>query len=204
MDFFTAPPPPERKPMKREKRPPWLGPPEDFVGAVVPVDRTLFRTEALAIVLTDALAFPEGVTLNVRMAFRRLEGVNDDVWWDRHDRLFDFHGHHGSRLSDEVMRLGVRFSDGSKATTVDGAPGTGEQPSPHSDGPVLHLQGSGDRSGGDDFATGHWPLWLWPLPPPEPFEVAVEWPAFEVPLTFTEIDGAPLVAAARRAHSYWP
>ena len=46
-----------------------------------------------------------------------------------------------------------------------------------------------------DSAYGRWLMWLWPLPPPEPFEFAVEWPAFDVPLTFNEIDGGEINAA---------
>ncbi|MFF0574981.1 hypothetical protein [Streptosporangium saharense] len=204
MEFFTAPPPRERKTEKREKSPPWLGPPEDFVGAVMPVDLTLFHSETLAIVLTDAVVFPEGARLNVRMAARRSEEIDDETWWDRHERMFTFHGRHRSSL-DEGIRFGVRFSDGSKATTVDGVlDHTGDGPPPRPDGPVLHCRRSGSSSGSDDFLSGHWPLWLWPLPPPETFEFAVEWPLFEVPLTFTEIDGAPIAAAAERAHPYWP
>ncbi|MER7128028.1 hypothetical protein [Streptosporangium saharense] len=204
MNFFTAPPPRERKPEKREKRPPWLGPPEDFVGAVAPLDLALFHSETLAVVLTDAVVFPEGARLNVRMAARRSEEIDDETWWDRHERMFNVHTRHRSSL-DENIRFGVRFSDGSKATTVDDVlDRTGDWPPPRPDGPVLHCRRSGNSSGSDDFLSGHWPLWLWPLPPPEPFEFAVEWPLFEVPLTFAEVDGTPVAAAAERSHPYWP
>lgn len=48
------------------------------------------------------------------------------------------------------------------------------------------------------------PLWLWPLPPAEPFELAVEWPFGGIDLRFTELDGAAVVAVARRSVSLWP
>jgi hypothetical protein len=116
----------------------------------------LFRSETPAIVLADAVAFPAGVTIRLQMAARRVERVNDDTWWDRHDLMFG-HRRHRFRaedsLPDEVVRFGVRFPDGSKATTGDGR--------------------------------------------------AVEWPLYDVPLTFTELDGAAIVAAGR-AQPYWP
>ena len=47
-------------------------------------------------------------------------------------------------------------------------------------------------------------LWLWPLPPAEGFEFAVEWPFGGIGLTITELDGAAIVAAASRSAPYWP
>jgi hypothetical protein len=47
-------------------------------------------------------------------------------------------------------------------------------------------------------------LWLWPLPPAETFELAVEWPLGGIELTITELDGAAITAAAGRSAHYWP
>jgi hypothetical protein len=47
-------------------------------------------------------------------------------------------------------------------------------------------------------------LWLWPLPPAEAFEFAVEWPFGGIGETIVELDGAAIVAAASRSASYWP
>jgi hypothetical protein len=47
-------------------------------------------------------------------------------------------------------------------------------------------------------------LWLWPLPPAEPFEFAVEWPFGDIDLSIAELDGAAMVAAAGRSAHYWP
>lgn len=38
----------------------------------------------------------------------------------------------------------------------------------------------------------------------QPFEFAVEWPLGGIGLTFTELDGAAVVSAARRSAPYWP
>ncbi|MEV7907677.1 hypothetical protein [Streptomyces anulatus] len=173
----------------------------------MPIGRMLFHSGTLAIALSTVTAFPEGVEINIRMAARLVEGVNDDTWWDRHDALFG-HRHHrfrpGQSLNDETIRFGVRFPDGAKATTLDGRLERRDWPPPRPEGPILDHRGGGGGSGGARSATSRWNLWLWPLPPPETFEFAVEWPAFGVPLTFTEIDGATIAAAAGRARPYWP
>ncbi|MDP9847121.1 hypothetical protein [Streptosporangium lutulentum] len=209
MDFFTAPPPPpEPEPVEERVLPPWVGPPDRMLGGTVPIERMLFHTEALVIALTSAVAFPEGTKLYLRMAARRVEGVNADTWWDRRELFYGGPHRHGARpgqsLDDEVLRFGVRFPDGGKATTVDGRQHRGEWPPPRPEGPLLQYGGGGSGSGGDHFVSSSRSLWLWPLPPPEPFEFVVEWPALDVPLTFVEIDGAPIVAAAGRAQPYWP
>ncbi|SNT35706.1 hypothetical protein SAMN05216276_103665 [Streptosporangium subroseum] len=209
MDFFTAPPPPsEPEPVEEMVHPAWVGPPDAMLGGTVPIERTVFRSEALVIVLTSAVAFPEGVKLHTQMAARRVEGVSEKTWWDRHELFFGVRHHRGARpgepLGDEVLRFGVRFPDGGKATTVDGRQHPGEWPPPRPEGPLLRDSGGGGGGGGDHFVSSSRKLWLWPLPPSEPFEFVVEWPAFDVPLTFVEIDGALIAAAAERARPYWP
>jgi hypothetical protein len=69
-------------------------------------------------------------------------------------------------------------------------------------GPLLSwTPGSGMRRRELGFSVG---LWLWPLPPAESFEFAVEWPLGGIGLTIVELDGAAIVAAARRSGYYWP
>lgn len=47
-------------------------------------------------------------------------------------------------------------------------------------------------------------LWLWPSPPRESFERAVEWPIGGVELSIVELDVAAIAAAAQLAAPYWP
>ncbi|MFC6081107.1 hypothetical protein [Sphaerisporangium aureirubrum] len=210
MEFFTAPPPLEREPFEERALPAWVGPPTGILGAISPIERMLFEGDALVIALVSGTVFPEGVKIAVQIGARRTEGMDEDTWRTRHELLMHGNHHpfarHGASLDDEVLRFGVRFSDGSKATTVDRrAESGGEWPPPRPDGPILQYSGGGGSSrNNNDFASSGWSMWLWPLPPPEPFEFAVEWPAFGVPLIFTEIDGAPINAAAARARPFWP
>ncbi|WP_271223704.1 hypothetical protein [Streptosporangium carneum] len=189
-----------------KEHPPWHGPPDDLLGATVGVEQTVFRSETLVIELASAVAFPENVKFHLRMAARHVEGVND-VWWRRRDLMFGGLHHWGNPdrpLEDETIRFGVRFPDGSKGTTLEEKLDFDDWPPPRPTGPVLRHRGGGGGGGTNSFISGHWDLWLWPLPPPEPFEFAVEWPAFGVPLTFVEIDGTEIAAAAGRARPYWP
>ncbi|MBB4913380.1 hypothetical protein [Streptosporangium saharense] len=209
MDFFTPPPRRGRDVAAEERdQPPWTGPPKDLLGGTVAVEKTLFQNDALAIVLASAVAFPENVKFHVRLAARRLLDEDEDTWWERRGLMFEGRRHRtrpSRLLKDEVLRFGVRLPDGTKATTVEGRTHSDEWPPPRPEGPVLRLGsgGGGGDGGSDRMATGHWNLWLWPLPPPEPFEFVVQWPAFDVPLTFTKIDGEALATAAERARPYW-
>ncbi|HJQ73889.1 MAG TPA: hypothetical protein VJ814_03310, partial [Gaiellaceae bacterium] len=104
-------------------------------------------------------------------------------------------------LEPEVLRLGVQFSDGRKATNVDGRmpfgmPGEPDEPP---EGPVLFPRGGG---GGD----GRWQqgFWVWPLPPAGPLAFVCEWPAAGIPETRNEIDAALVRDAAADAAVLWP
>jgi hypothetical protein len=58
--------------------------------------------------------------------------------------------------------------------------------------------------GRPEVAFRRFALWLWPLPPAEAFEFAVEWPSGGIELTIAELDGAAIEAAASRSAPYWP
>jgi hypothetical protein len=62
----------------------------------------------------------------------------------------------------------------------------------------------GGRGGGQEIGFHHFGLWLWPSPPPETFEFAVEWPAGGIGLTVVTLDGAAIEEAAARSAPYWP
>jgi hypothetical protein len=95
----------------------------------------------------------------------------------------------------EMLRFGVEFSDGRKATNVDGRGYAGGQP----DGPVLWGMGGG--GGG-----GRWrqDFWVWPLPPAGSLAFVCEWPAAEIPLTRAEVDAALLLNASSRVRQLFP
>ena len=82
--------------------------------------------------------------------------------------LFGPQRHHARRvgvgegLPDEMLRFGVQFADGGKATNTGGLH-YDEEPPP---GPVMH--GGGGGGGGGDWRQSEW---VWPLPPPGPVRI---------------------------------
>jgi hypothetical protein len=115
---------------------------------------------------------------------------------------FDWHPFHrprqGSELPPEILRLGVQFADGAKATNL-GMPFFPQGPDERPRGPILMPRGGG--GGGRRWDVS---FWLWPLPPRGQLTLVCEWPARAVELTRVEIDAGTLIEAAERAAPLWP
>jgi hypothetical protein len=108
--------------------------------------------------------------------------------------LFHHHPHTRGRASGgipaELLRFGVQFPDGSKATNTSGFHHERRPPA----GPTM-------LSGGGGGGGGYWSpsQWVWPLPPPGTLTMVCEWPAVGIPLTRSELDAQLILDAARRA-----
>ena len=100
-------------------------------------------------------------------------------------------------MADEILRFGIQYADGSKATSL-GPPMIGPQDK-RPEGPILQHQGGG---GGGTVATQR--FWAWPLPPPGPLAFVCEWPKYAISLTRHEIDAGVIREAAKRAIELWP
>ncbi|MDF5757999.1 hypothetical protein [Spongiactinospora sp. TRM90649] len=178
------------------------------MGAVLVSGLTLARTPNVAITLPTIQAFSNGCLVNVDLVTRRRTLSPDDfqalqlsvfpqmIAAVRADRP----------LPDQLLRFGVRFADGAKATTVGQRLDRTRFPQDPPPAPHLSLlfPGMSMRSGDEDAGVKTMGLWLWPLPPEESFEFAVEWPIGGIDLNIVELDGAAIAAAARQAVSYWP
>ena len=173
--------------------PPWAGSPHGTLPGVVALELVLARSERAAVCVTRVAAYPTGFEVDlVTMASADSDFDLDPLMFGRR--------HGGARIGpraqeipEEMLRFGVQFADGSKATNLGPrhhGPGGDGPPL----GPVLHQQGGG--GGG-----GNWrqTLWIWPLPPPGPLSFVVEWPAAGVALTRHEIDAQLIRDAALRA-----
>jgi hypothetical protein len=106
-------------------------------------------------------------------------------------------------LPPEILRFGVQFSDGRKATTVGEVfpwdYGLDEEDEKEPPGPVL-MQGGGGGGNGN----WEWEFWLWPTPPAGPLALVVEWPAENIELTTQEVDAASFRDAAAKSEVLWP
>lgn len=177
----------------------WQGPPTDVLGQVVPIQRYVGRTDHAVVALHHVTAFREGCVLTLRLAVRR--GALDDSAW-----ASVLGNHLGSdpdlAATGAGLKFGVRFPDGSRATTVEHGFRGWAHPSDRPEPPMLVEAGS-ESSGNDRYCDSHQRLWLWPLPPPVPFEFVVEWPSMGLDLTSTTLDGNGIVQAAERALPLW-
>src|SRR6476661_11228209 len=109
-----------------------MGPPDNALPSSFPLALTLARTDEFAISAQGGLAYPTG------FAFRVITLRRKAVELPAGDPFNRMHSRRGE-LSDDLLRFGVQFSDGSKATTFDMHRGLGAEGKPA--GPVLMQRG---------------------------------------------------------------
>lgn len=185
--------------------PPWSGPPALETGAVLAVEKTVARSPNVVVRLPTIRVFGAGCMLDVEVVTRQGDLPADD-WWDLHTSAYG--GYHSQRsggsLPRKLLRMGVRYADGTKATTIGQQPRwsrSGDAPPP---GPLLSWHPGSSGMHGRKLGFSGFGLWLWPLPPAESFDFATEWPFGGIELTITDLDGAAIAAAAERSGRYWP
>ncbi|SDL69603.1 hypothetical protein [Nonomuraea jiangxiensis] len=207
--FFEPPPAQEDTTHTPEPGlPAWAAPPADEMGAVMLSGLVLARSPNVTVHLPTIRAFGDGCLLNVDLYTRPHTLSPEDyqsLFLSVIQNLMAKVG--GGRLPDTLLRFGVRFADGTKATTIGSHLSRRQlQQEPPPPGPRLSwlLGGVAMRSGDQDTGVMPLGLWLWPSPPPEPFELAVEWPAGGIALSIAELDGAAIASAARRSAPSWP
>ena len=187
-DFFEAPPaPPE--PEREYHPPPWLAPPANVLGCLVPLQLMLARTDTVAVAVAGVTAYPAGLELTVSVR-RRGKGRTA-----LEEPPFGFHRAPRGEIPAEVLRFGVQFADGRRATSLGGFSCPPEQAPSH---PTLTPRGGGGGGAQWDFG-----FWLYPLPPPGPLTFVCEWPSEGIELTRREIDGETIRQAAERAKVLW-
>jgi hypothetical protein len=177
----------------------WQGPPTDVLGQAVPIQQFVVRTRDLVVALQHVVAFPEGCVLTLHLAVRR--GPLDDSAWEG---LLESHSgaDPGRTATGEGLKVGVRFPDGSTATTVEHPFPGWAHPADRPEPPML-IEAGGGSSSNDQYYDSQQRLWLWPLPPPVPFELVVEWRHMGVDRTSSTLDGGAIVRAARFALPFW-
>ncbi|MGI8623723.1 MAG: hypothetical protein ACR2NB_09620 [Solirubrobacteraceae bacterium] len=161
--------------------------PRGTLPGVVAFERVLAKNDKVAVCVTRLAAYPTG------FEFDLVTMSADDQ--DDFDPLM-FHHHHrlqrgaSDEIPPEMLRLGVRFADGSKATNTGGFHHD-RQPPPE---PIMHA-GGGSGGGRSSRQT----QWVWSLPPPGPVALVCEWPAMDIALSRSELDAQTILDAAARA-----
>jgi hypothetical protein len=152
-------------------RPPWMGPSPLVVGVPLSMSGVLWRSDRAALALLGVVAYPDGLTLAIRLV-------------ERHDTLRD-----PAEEPWPERRVGVEYADGRVASDPD--PDLPWDPWTPPPSPLLVLVG-GEESGDDDFRHWQETLWLWPLPPPGPLTLVMSWRHDQHPSTRHELDGAAI------------
>lgn len=209
MTFFEPPPPPPKPPPEPPppRLPAWVGPPENVLPAVVPLDRFAYHSANVLVALYRAEVYGEGCSFHLRVVRRRTD--ESWQWWQALHQAMSPHGGEaphaaGDELPDELVRFGVEYADGTKATTLDPSSRVpwrenADPPSP----PVLKKKEEGGSGDAAQLEHGK-SLWLWPLPPAESFDWVMEWPVLGIPFTRVSLDGAALHDATERVRAFWP
>jgi hypothetical protein len=194
-DFFKIPEPEpasgaEVDPLRETRPGPW-------VGGVVPLELVVARSDRAAVVLTRIAAYPEGFSLAVHSYLHRSVRPRS-----RHPLNLMMMGHPmcpgGEPVAEEMLRIGLAWPDGGRATNLDG---WGRRPDPDAEEPDHGLEVSGGGGSESEFQTD---CWAWPVPTAGELLVVVEWPAFGIGETRTAIDASLIADAAGRARPVWP
>lgn len=191
VSFFEVPEP-DPEPEEHEHVPPvWAEPPHGVLPSVSTQRAVLANTEDVLVAADRFLVYPNGVVFTLTM-MRREEPDERD-----HHPPWEMFGRRRSKeLPDEMIRLGILFSDGSKWTNVTDRHPFGEE---DVEGPVV--MGRGGGGGGRVWEMGYW---VWPLPPPGPLTFVVSWPAEGVAEHRVQVDADEFIELAPGAERVWP
>ncbi|MFI1996927.1 hypothetical protein [Actinoplanes sp. NPDC020271] len=176
------------------------GPPTDVLGQTVPVHQLAVRTDRAVVAVQHVVAFSQGCLIVLHLAARRGSLSTSD--WERLQ---------GSHLGADPeiaaadaasLTFGVRFPDGTNATTTE-HPGRNPSRLAGRPEPPMLVETDTDSSSDDEVYRSNQRLWLWPLPPPGPFEFVVEWRGMGIAPTAITLDGDAIVRAAPHALPLW-
>jgi hypothetical protein len=162
--------------------------PENEVPVSVAIDAVLADGEEVAVFISGAHVFSNGVDFTLEVRARH--GTNDG-------RSGMLGGVHGDGDPSNRLLLGVEFSDGRRCTNI-GEPFTADFHD-SADRPLLTPGGGSGGTRASDVS-----LFLFPLPPPGDLRVVCAWPRFGLPEKITILSADAILEAARRVRVLRP
>ncbi len=199
-DFFQPPPSGAVEQAEGGDAPPWTGRPHGAPPGEVLSDLLLSRAERVTLSIAYLDAYPDGFELKIAasttVAWNKLSREGDEHGPDPFGRHWAMEGERSDVLPPELLRVGVQFADGRRATNIGGH----DRPVK---GPIMWPLTGGARGGGPETSV-HQRYWISPLPPAGPVSVVCEWPAVGLALVRHEIDASLILAAAGRARAIFP
>lgn len=205
---FFRPPEDHEEPGRRHQGPPpaeWAHAPELVLPGILPERLRLADTAEGSLTLIELRAYPEGCWWELSAIVR----APDD--WATASRAWnvlfgaDRPVTAAGELPRELVRFGVRYRDGSSASTLTRVPAMRDDSRPPPEPPVLYARPT--RAGvvyDSEWLQIGLGLWQWPLPPDGPFELLFEYPLIDVPETTLVLDGTRIRAAAADAIDLTP
>jgi hypothetical protein len=166
-----------------------MGPPHGVLPGAVALEVVVAQNEQAAVYIGRCAAYPTGLDFELHVLAAAGAGDLDPSL----NGIYQRPG--GGSTYETMLRFGVAFADGRKASNIGGFARSGEEP----EGPVLW--GMGGSGGGGRWQQG---FWMWPLPPMGPLSFVCEWPAAGIPLTRVEVDSQSLRDAAGRSRGLFP
>jgi len=193
VSFFPADPPEDDIDDAGHQPAPWWKPSDDELAAIFPINERIAINDSVALILTMAKVYSNGVEFVVERRIRRGNASRSE-WREMQSSV---HGHF-VRFDPDRLRYGVVLGDGQQLI-LDQPPGMyGVAPEKHS----LSQTGGGGGGGEDSYRFDDG-MWLWPLPPAGPVEIVAQWPAFGIPESHVVLNSAPLIELASQARSVW-
>lgn len=171
-------------------------PPENMLPATWPLAVLLSHTDEVAISVLGAHVYPTGMTMRIVVVSRKQQD-------DPHalQALSLLQRARGGLNPDNILRLGVRYSDGRSWSSLgqpDFLQTMLEEDFDETAPRLMPMSGSGN---GRTYEQG---VYLTPLPPDGPLEFLCAWPRHSIPETSATVDVTGISAAAAHAVQLWP
>ena len=183
-DFFPPPPPRPKLEPTPVIIPEWRCPPLDEPGRAEPVRLVLGQSDRAVVAVMGLVIYSTGMVL-------RTAGLLREPFRGRQPIVASPH----TPDSDSLLKLGVEWPDGARATNLDRDLPYAERPG----GPVVHpLPGApSPHNRGDGRIAHDW--WIWPLPGPGFLTLYCEWSDAGIAVSQSRLDVTPLLRGVRRA-----
>jgi hypothetical protein len=131
-DFFPSPPPP-REPESRPPSPEWMGPPYGVLPGAVALEVVVAQNKQAAVYIGRCAAYRTGLDFELHVLAAASAGDLEPSL----NGIYQRPG--GGSTYEEMLRFGVAFADGRKASNLGSFTRSGEEP----EGPVLWGMGGG-------------------------------------------------------------
>jgi hypothetical protein len=196
-DVFGTPPSEDLPERNEFTAPGWFGPPDDELGAYVPLGLVIARSDRGVVAISHAIGYSTGIGFELVAQARGLP---------ERDMQRLFHEQHLPPDPDEpsagFLRVGLELSDDVRLSNLGGRRRRHDPKNPPP-GPILVEHGGGGGMSDGRHMSMRPGFWLWPVPAPGTIRLSCEWPLVDIPLSGVDLDAELLREACGRATKLW-